>query len=514
MVPTLSLRTRLTLLWSAVSLIVLIGIELVTIAVLDAQLDGTVDRDLALEARQYQQAVSGAGDVAELRTRASAFLQQDTDAGTGFAAVYLIRFVDGSRLTNTADQGLQATMAAAAAGPGRPVTAHDPRVGDIRVVSIPVRQGEAHVADLSIAVPLSGVQSTLGALRAPLLVGNALLIALGAVLAYLVIGRALAPVRRITATAAGISEGDLNRRIGYRGPRDEVGRLAETFDAMLGRLQSGFRQRQSFYALASHELRTPLTIVKGHLEILRRSPHPSPAETRETLDIVLQEVDRIAGDVGDMLLLGRMLLGQPGPRKPVNVAEILAEVERKARGLGSRDWRLEATTPVVVVADPEQLGRALLNLVTNAVRYTAEGALVLLAARAADGWAEIEVTDSGRGIPAEDLPRIFEPWYRAGRRDGKVGGLGLVIVREVAVSHRGRVDVVSSVGLGTTFTMRLPLAGPASALPGGSAGAAAADLARVPGAGAHSAGSAGPTVSQRLFWGTAGGGITGTETDG
>jgi two-component system, OmpR family, sensor kinase len=457
-VASLSLRARLTLLWSAVSLVVLLGLEVVTVAVLNAQMDSTVDRDLALESRQYQQAVAGATDPADLRTRAQAFLQADSDAGTGFAAVYLIRFADGSRLTNTGNRGLQGTMAAAPSRPGQPVTAHDARVGDIRVVSIPVEQSGTTVADVSIAVPLSGVQSTLGALLGPLLVANALLVVLGAVLAYVIVGRALAPVRRIAQTAAGISAGDLSGRIGYRGPRDEVGRLAETFDDMLGRLQSGFRQRQSFYALASHELRTPLTIVRGHLEILRRKAAPSPAEIREALDVVLEQVDRIAGDVGDMLLLGRMLLGQPGPRKPVDTGELLAGVHRKARGLGARDWRVEATAPVCVLADAEQLDRALLNLLTNAVRHTSEGDLVRMAARAVDGWAEIEVADSGHGIPPADVPRVFDPWFRSGRGDGRVGGLGLVIVREVAVAHGGRVDAASRVGVGTTFTMRLPLA--------------------------------------------------------
>ncbi|TMC08424.1 MAG: HAMP domain-containing protein [Chloroflexi bacterium] len=455
--PTLSLRTRLTLIWSAISLLVLIGLELVTIAVLNAQTDGTVDRDLALEVRQYQQVVAGAADPADFRARAQAFLQQDRDSGAGFAAVYLIQFPDGSRLTNTGDVAIQATMANAAATPGQPVTTHDPRAGDLRLVAIPVDQDGRRIADVSIAVPLGGVQSALGAPLGPLLIGNALLVVLGAILAHAVIGRALAPVRDITRTAAVITDGDLSRRIGYRGPRDEVGNLAETFDAMLGRLQSGFQQRQSFYALASHELRTPLTIVRGHLDILRRASRPSPSDIRDTLDIVLQEVDRISVDVGDMLLLGRMLLGQPGPRRPVDAVDVLASVHRKARGLAARDWRVDAEAPVPVLADPEQLGRALLNLVTNALRHTRDGDLVRLTARTTDGWAEIEVADSGQGIAAADLPHVFDPWYRAGRRDGKVGGLGLVIVREVALAHGGRVEVASRVGGGTAFTIRLPL---------------------------------------------------------
>lgn len=424
---------------------------------LGVQLNGAVDRDLALEARQYQQAVAGARDVDDLRRRASAFLEQNSDAGHGFVAAYLILFGDGSSLTNTGDRELQTAMATARLVAGRPATAHDVRLGDIRVTSIPIEQGGVQVADLRIAVPLSGMQVAAAGVLATLLVGNAVLVTLGAVLANLVIGRALAPVQRISATAAGISEGDLSRRIGYRGADDEIGRLAQTIDAMLARLQHGFAQRQAFYALASHELRTPLTIVRGHLEVLRRAERPATEEVRETLDIALEELERITDQVNDMLLLGRMLLGQPGPLEAVDAATVMAGVHRRARRLAVRDWRLDVVGPVLVRADAEQLSRALLNLVTNAVRHTREGQLVRLACRAGGAWAELEVADAGRGIRAADLPHVFDPWYRAGRRDGEVGGLGLMIVREVARAHGGWVDVASRDGRGTTFVIRLPL---------------------------------------------------------
>ena len=292
----------------------------------------------------------------------------------------------------------------------------------------------------------------------PLLVGNAILIALGGLLAYAVTGHALSPVRRITATAAGINESDLNRRIDHEGPLDEVGRLAQTFDAMLGRLQRGFAQRQAFYALASHELRTPLTIVRGHLEVLRRTERPTPADIRETLDISLEELDRITDEINDMLLLGRMLLGQAGPLAMVDAAAVMTDVHRKAWRLAVRDWELDVPGPTPVRADAEQLSRALLNLVTNAVRHTRDGDRVRLACRADDGQVLLEVADAGDGIRAADLPHVFDPWYRAGKRDGRVGGLGLMIVHEAATAHGGRVDVVSREGQGATFTIRLPLA--------------------------------------------------------
>lgn len=461
--PAFSLRLRLTLLWSAVSLVVLLGLEVLALAVLSAQLIGDVDRNLALAARQYQQDVAGAVDQVDLQRRAAAFLASDSDAGSGLAAAYVVRFEDGMLVTNTPDTGLQATIAAARPAAGQPVTVHDPRRGDLRVAVIAIERQGRPVGDLRIALPLASAETTVGNLLTPMLVANALLIGLGGVLAYLVLGGGLAPIRAITAAAASISDGDLSRRIGYRGPRDEVGRLAGTFDAMLARLQRGFEQRQAFYSLASHELRTPLTIVRGHLEVLRRMEKADRDEIRETLDVALEELARITDDVNDMLLLGRMLLGQPGAMEDIDAGTVLREAHRRARGLAVRDWRLEIAGPAPVRADAEQLTRALLNLVTNAVRYTREEDRVRLACRSNEAYVRLEVADSGQGIRQADLPHVFAPWYRVGTRDGSVGGLGLLIVREVALAHGGDVEVTSREGTGTTFTIRLPLAPPSGA---------------------------------------------------
>jgi signal transduction histidine kinase len=457
--PAFSLRLRLTLLWCAVSLVVLLGLELLTLAVMNAQLDGAVDADLALATRQYQATVRDASTQAELDARVHDFLSQDLDSGHGFSAVYRVTLENGTVLTNIDDRSLLDALAAVHVPPGVPTTVHANRVGDLRVAVIPIVEGGRQVGVFSIALPLTGVQATVGAHLTPLLIGNALLVALGGLLAYAVTGHALAPVRRITATAACISEGDLSRRIGYRGPRDEVGRLAETFDAMLARLQEGFEQRQAFYALASHELRTPLTIVRGHLEVLRRMERPPVEEVRETLDVSLEEIDRITDEINDMLLLGRMLLGQAGPLPVIDAVTVLTDVHRKARRLAVRDWQLDVPATATVRAEAEQLSRALLNLVTNAVRHTQEGQEVRLACRRAGEWIELEVADTGDGVRASDLPHLFDPWYRAGNRDGRVGGLGLLIVREVATAHGGRVDVASREGQGTTFTIRLPARG-------------------------------------------------------
>jgi len=452
---TLSLRLRLTLLCCAVSLLMLIGLELVTLVVLSAQLDQSIDRELALAAAQYRQRLAATAGQ-DLGQRTAAAVRSDP-AGSGTAAVYFVRLADGQVVTNTSDDGLRRTIRGVVARPGRPVTVRDRVHGDLRVAVIPIEQAGSPAGELRVALSLAGVEATVGGLVTPLLAVDVALVALGAALAYLVIGGGLSPVREITETAAGISGGDLSRRIGYRGPSDEVGRLAETFDEMLGRLETGFQQRQAFYSLASHELRTPLTIVRGHLDVLRRVERPSREELRETLDVVLDELGRLTAEVDDMLLLGRMLLGQPGRLDEVDAGSLLTEVLRRARGLAARDWRLEVSGPASIRADPEQLTRALLNLVTNAVRHTAEGDRVRLACGVSGGWARLEVADAGAGIAAADLAHVFDPWYRAASRDGSVGGLGLTIVREVAHAHGGEVEVESHEGVGATFTIRVPL---------------------------------------------------------
>ncbi len=452
----LSLRLKLSLLWSLLSLLVLLGLEAVALAVLGAQLNGELDRDLALEARQYQQEVAGAANLAELQGRATAFLQQDASAGKGLAAAYVVSFSDGTQLTNTGDAGLRAAMTSAQQTAGQPVTVQDPRRGDIRVAVIPIEQGGRQVGDLRIALPLATTESAIRNLLTPILVADATLIVLGGALAYAVIGGGLSPLRTIAATAASISEGDLSRRIGYRAPADQVGQLAEMFRAMLGRLESGFAQRQAFYSLASHELRTPLTIVRGHLEVLRRMKRLDPIEVNEALDIVLEELAGVIVEVNDMLFLGRMLLGQPGPMEELDAGAVLRDVHRRARGLAVRDWQLEISGPAPVRGDAEQLSRALLNLVTNAVRHTREGERVRLACTSWAGWTRLEVADSGDGIRPADLAHVFSPWYRASGGADSVGGLGLMIVREVARTHGGDAEVQSKEAAGTTFTIRLP----------------------------------------------------------
>jgi len=234
-----------------------------------------------------------------------------------------------------------------------------------------------------------------------------------------------------------------------------VAQLARTFNAMVGRLEEAFATQQAFLSDVGHELRTPITIVRGHLELLG----DDPSERRETVALVIDELDRMSRMVNDLLVLARA--GRPDFLRPelVDVATMMADVYAKATALGERDWRLGEVDPVSVWADRQRLTQALMQLVQNAAQYTTDGDVIALSARAAGGQLQLAVRDTGAGIEASDRGRIFERFARgqAGRLRADGAGLGLAIVAAIAAAHRGRVTVESEPGEGSTFTLHLPI---------------------------------------------------------
>jgi len=269
---------------------------------------------------------------------------------------------------------------------------------------------------------------------------------------YILTGKALEPLRRISRTARMIRREDLSRRIDYRGPGDEVGELAGTFDEMLGRLESAFAEQHHFLSDVSHELRTPMQVIKGHLEVLNRLPAPSPQEYRETLALVLDEVDRMARLVGQLLTLARStgVLSW----KPLALRPFLEDILRKAETLAPRRFSLDVADEVMLVADRDALTQIMLNLAQNAVDNTSPDDRITIGA-AADGQdVRLWVQDTGRGIPEGAIPHLFERFYRVGENGG--AGLGLAIVDALVRAHGGRLRVESQFGAGATFEVIIP----------------------------------------------------------
>jgi signal transduction histidine kinase len=272
---------------------------------------------------------------------------------------------------------------------------------------------------------------------------------LGSLIAWRLADRVIKPVRKLTSTARSISETDLSARIPERG-RDEVAQLAATFNSMLGRLERAFESQRRFLDDAGHELKTPLTIVRGHLELLGDDPE----ERRETLALALDELDRMARIVGDVLLLAKHGRSDFLELSTVDVGTLTDELHAKAKALAPREWVLERRGRGVIVADRQRLTQAVMQLALNAARYSANGAAITLGSSVTNGEARFWVRDQGPGVPIDEQHMIFERFQRGSDTPRSEGaGLGLAIVSAIAEAHRGRVELRSRPGSGSMFTL-------------------------------------------------------------
>ncbi|WP_158849800.1 sensor histidine kinase [Saccharothrix deserti] len=274
-----------------------------------------------------------------------------------------------------------------------------------------------------------------------------------ALVAWLVAGEILAPVRMVRLAAAQIGEEDLRRRIPVHG-RDDISALAEQFNAMLDRLEQAFRAQREFIDDASHELRTPITIVRGHLEVMG----DDPVERAEVVRLCTDELDRMSRIVEDLLLLAKAQRPDFLRPEPVSLAELTSDIDAKVRALGRRRWVLETLGEGNVRLDPQRVTQAVVQLAQNAVQHTSDGDEIRLGSALYGGAVSLWISDEGRGIAPADLDRIFERFARGPSRPADRGGagLGLAIVKAIAEGHRGTVKVLSSPGKGTTVGIELP----------------------------------------------------------
>lgn len=277
-------------------------------------------------------------------------------------------------------------------------------------------------------------------------------------------GRSLSPVVAMADRARQIGIANLSERLPVANPRDELGKLAETFNGLLARLEGSLIQQRQFMADASHELRTPVTTARTAASVSLQQPTRNEEDYRETLAIIEQETTRLSRIVDDMFTLARADAGSyPVRSMPMYLDEVIDEVVRALRVVAStRDISLAGNVlrPAPLTGDEDLVRRLILNIVDNAVRYAPSGSTVRIALdRAGDQYA-ISVSDDGPGIPAEIQPRIFERFYRvdAARTHGKDGGagLGLALARWIARVHGGDVTLAASSRAGSTFVITLP----------------------------------------------------------
>jgi two-component system, OmpR family, sensor kinase len=265
------------------------------------------------------------------------------------------------------------------------------------------------------------------------------------------------PLRDVERTARGITETDLSGRIPVTGTAgDELGRLVSTVNAMLDRVENGVAAQRRFVDDAGHELRTPITIVRGHLDVLDAN---DPTDVRASLALVDDELERMNRMVSDLLLLARA--EQPAflHVREVDVGELTEEVREKVVRLGPRDWTVDAAARVVAGLDPQRITQALVALADNACRHTKPGDRIAIGSAVVGGELRFTVADSGSGVAPADREQIFGRFARGTGTRSDGAGLGLSIVRAIAVAHGGDVTVADTPGGGATFTVALPLEG-------------------------------------------------------
>jgi len=343
-------------------------------------------------------------------------------------------------------------------------TERDARGEPYRLYTVPI-QTPAETLYVQVAHEIQLLELVVTRARLPLYIGIIIFMGATGLAAWWLAGRAIAPIHQVARAAESISSSaDLSLRVPYRGPQDEVGLLVQQFNDMLeqlqgmyGRLAATLDAQKRFVGDASHELRTPLTIIRGNIEYMQKAGILDP----EALDDVKAEAERMSRLVEELLTMARADAGQEIQLEPLALGPLVRDVCRRAEALPHEaEFRTElpdALDRVSISGHAEWLRRALLILIDNAFKYTPSGSVTVRAGRQGDGVV-LQVVDTGMGIPEEDLPHIFERFYRADRARSRGGtGLGLAIANWVAGVHNGALTVDSQPGRGSTFSLWLPV---------------------------------------------------------
>jgi len=372
----------------------------------------------------------------------------------------LVGYVAGQATERTAnrygqeilDEPAYQRAVAATAESGGTTVISSRQFGEVWVTVVPVRNAGSEGSLVIInflADEHEELDRTLGTYALVALLSLGLIVTIGAFQS----GRLLAPLRTLEETARDITTTDLSRRIPEQG-NDDITALTRTINLMLERLDAGFTDQRRFLDDAGHELRTPLTVMRGHLELL---DHGDPGEIAETRDLMLDEVDRMSRLVGDLIVLAKTRRPDFLAPAVVDLGHLTTALLAKARGLGDRDWQLDATAQGRLTVDEQRITQAVLQLADNAVKHTDPGDTIAIGSSITGDTATIWVRDTGHGVPLAQREAIFERFGRGDVRPGDEGfGLGLSIVRAIAQAHGGTVSVTDAQPSGARFDLTLP----------------------------------------------------------
>ncbi len=459
----MSIRLRLTLMYSILLVIILLVFSASVISILHWALLDSIDRTLDQTVNEVVRNIQGPSVEFSLAGEPTLTFELPPQLDIFRASnVYVQVWTRDGRLTSSSGNlGNYSAPLDQAALSAMEQTRRNVIVNGfpLRVLTRPLFVTDRIVGRIQVAEPIGSVQETERGVAAVMVVAGFFAFVISLFLGNALIERALRPIENIAEAASQIATGDdLSRRIPYDGPLDELGKLTVIFNATLSRLEQLFTAQRRFVADVSHELRTPLTVIQGNVDIIRRY-----GPDGDSLDAISSESRRMTRMVGDLLLLAQADAGQlPLQTEHLELDSLVLEVFEQAKLLaaeGGTVVRLGRFEPVRVHADPDRLKQLLLNLVSNAIKFTPAEGTVTLSVWPDGPEALMAVEDTGDGIPAEDLPHIFERFYRVDKaRARKQGGagLGLSIAHWIAEAHGGRITVSSAVGVGTTFTIRLP----------------------------------------------------------
>jgi heavy metal sensor kinase len=340
----------------------------------------------------------------------------------------------------------------AAMTPGKPLV--------LRTLTLPIIENRRMAYIVRVLSPLSSVATALKDLRFILFLLLPLTVLVGGIVGSFMAKLTLSPINRMVDAARRISADNLRLRIRPPTSHDEIGRLADTFNAMLGRLEHGFSSQRRFLDDLAHELKTPLSVIKGELEVTQKRVR-STQEYTSTLDSNLEEINRLIRLVDDLLVLARLDRSVVSlEMKPLDFGGLVEGMVHVTRTLADEkgvDLQLLPGAACRVLGDENNLKRLVLNILDNALKFTPSGGHVRVGVVCEHGAAKVTVADTGIGIPVDALPHVFERFYRAeNSRDSAGLGLGLSIAMSIAEAHQGRIDVQSSPGQGSVFTILIP----------------------------------------------------------
>ncbi|MGE0132240.1 MAG: sensor histidine kinase [Blastocatellales bacterium] len=462
----LSLRVKLTLYYLAILSAILFFFGVAIYAYLSRSLLTTIDESLTYQVKKIERNITfgpGTGDennekLLELKPHA---LQIIDSGGRIRDEIYAS---ENDRLDVNKDE-----LSRLAPGELKYETVRTPNGELLRVVTLRAQAPDGETYFIRLGYSLETFQKATH--RALILLGIAIPLALlvGSYGGLLLANQALRPVDRMTRAAEQIAAGDLSERVPEPARVDEMGRLAATFNHMISRLQAAFERQKQFTSDASHELRTPLAVMRGDIEITLRRDR-SAEEYKRALMSNLEEIVRLSRLIEDLLTLARGDTGRVELRcEPIDLNDLSRRMieyisplaEQREQALIYDPPTGAENTPVMVNADVLRIKQLLLNLLDNAIKYTEPRGKITLRLKTENNAAVLTVADTGRGIPEEDLPYIFERFFRRSAktadRSAAGFGLGLSIVKWIVDSHGGRIEAKSKVGKGTEFIVRLPL---------------------------------------------------------